>query len=71
MTALHPLPRSRHWLRNASGHGGFLWLPKGARYKVCGYVPSFGKDDAIAGRTRLATHFLSRAEIMRTFGTAH
>ena len=57
MTRRIPQPMSGPWQGMQRRHGDFLRLPKGLRYKVCGSVPSFGKDAAIAGRTRLATHF--------------
>ena len=52
-------------------HGVFHRFPMGAPYKVCDYVAPFGKDRAIAGRTRLSTHFVQHAEIMRMIRAGH
>ena len=60
-----PPPMSRPWQGMQRRRGVFHRFPKGEPYKVCGCVASFGKDRAIAGRTRLATHLVQLAEIMR------
>jgi len=59
------------WQGMQRRHGELLWLPKGVQYRMHGCVPSFGKDNAIACRTRLALHSVLRAEIVRTYETGH
>ena len=70
-TRRFPLPLSRPWQGMQRRQGVFLRLPKGVPHKACGCVESFGKDHAIAGRTRLVTRLVRRAETMRITQTGH
>jgi len=66
-----PPPVPGPWQGMQRHHGVFLRLPKGLLHKACGDVASFGKDQAIAGRTRLDTRFVQQAETMRITRTGH
>jgi hypothetical protein len=65
-----PPPVPGPWQGMQRQRGVFLRLPKGLLHKTCSYA-SFGKDQAIAGRTRLDTRFVQQAETMRIPRTGH